>query len=338
MKVLVTGTNAAHYSSLVSQRTLTYSGMLAYAAQELRHEVTQIKPSVSWTQSDLKKYDKIFLGIGTVVSVVANGTYGALNLLSLMKNDPRLVLYIDAPEPGKIFAGLRSVDRKPDELFKPFYARRDGHKAVVTDKKLKSSIIQAARLLLNDRWPKTLWPTLPWHCNPDDIAGIGENVKSSLVGLSFDALYTRAPSAEALQSRRIREWGIDLPSTRWARSIARVLSFPHGQIKHKKYVNSAELSYKIRSLTGVILTIHDDSQPWWSPLFLESMRAGTPIVTEWRHSQKTGDAWTLLPANVESMSTLDLYEASVRQSIQYLDKIQHRQEVLTTLAQVIDTQ
>ena len=337
MKVLITGTSAQHYSSAVAQRTLAYSGMLAEAARELGYEVTQAEPDVSWTHDDIRDYDKVFVGVTTPLSVSANGTYGAFNLVSLLKDDPRLALFIDAPEPGKIFAGFRSIEREPKQLFKSFYARRSGYKVVVDDDSVKARIVGAVAHLLDNRWPKTLWPTLPWYTDAADVAGIRENARLSLIGLSFDALHAQQPTIESLHNERAHMWGIDMPSTRWARSISHTLGLPHNAIKDKKYTTDAELDKRLGSLHGVILSIHDDRRPWWSPLFIKSLRAGTPVVAEWKYSHKAGDAWSVLAARVENMSRLDSYELSVRQFQQYLDKIQPRQEVLTTLRQVIDS-
>lgn len=337
MKVLVTGASAQHYSNAVSQRALTYSGMLADAARELKCDVVQAEPDAAWTHDDLSGYDKVFVGITTPTSVSANCVYGALNLVSLLKDDPRLTLLIDAPEPGKIFAGLRSVEREPKQLFKPFYSRRNGYRLVAENSNARDRVLQAALCLLHEPWPKTLWPTLPWHAEAAGVAGVRETVKPSLVGLSFDAMHARYPGADALKKERAREWGIDIPSTRWAKSVFRTLGLPHSAIKNKKYATDLELDERLASLHGVLLTVHDDKRPWWSPLFIKSMRAGTPVVTEWKYSGAIGDAWSVLAASVEHMSKFDAYELSVRQLRQYLDKIQTKEEVLTTLRQVIDS-
>lgn len=337
MKILITGTSAQHYSSAVAQRMLTYSGMLADAVRELKCEVAHVEPDAAWTHDDLAEYDKVFVGVTTPTSVSANGTYGALNLVSLLKDDPRLALFIDAPEPGKIFAGLRSVERKPKQLFKSFYSRRSGYKLVTQDSSASARVLDGALHLLHMPWPKTIWPTLPWYSDPAEVVGVRETVRTSLVGLSFDSLHARQPGADALQNERTRAWGIDIPSTKWARSISHTLGLPHDAIKNKKYATDFELEERIGSLQGVILSIHDDKRPWWSPLFIKSMHAGTPIVTEWRYSHKAGDAWSVLAARIEHMNKLDAYELSARQLRQYLDKIQTKEEVLTTLRQVIDS-
>jgi len=311
--------------------------MLAEAVKELGHEVVQVEPDAAWTHSDLAGYGKVFAGVMTPTSVSANGIYGTLNLVSLLKDDSRLALFVDAPEPGKIFAGLRSIERKPKQLFKPFYSRRIGYKLAAQDGAVSARVLDGALHLLHKPWPKTVWPTLPWYSNPAEIVGVRETMRASLVGLSFDSLHARQPGADALQGKRERAWGIDVPSTKWALSLSRTLGLPHGEIKNKKYATDTELEERIGSLHGVILAIHDDKRPWWSPLFVKSMRTGTPIVTEWRYSREAGDAWSVLAARVEQMSGLDAYELSARQLRQYLDKIQTRKEVLTTLRQVIDS-
>lgn len=337
MKILVTGTSAQHYSSSVSQSGLTYAGMLVEAARELGHEVTQVQTGADVSKQDLDKHDKVFVGVTTPLSVSANGIYGALGVISALKDSDKLVLFIDAPEPGKIFSGLRAIEKDPGKLFKPFYARRAGYRLVVDDKKLQESMLSAASFLLSGSWPTTLWPSLPWFSDSSEIVGVSDAARLSFVGLSFDAAYARPAGIDTLQVARRRVWGIDTAATRWTKSVINTLSLPHEPIKDKKHLSGAKLDARIGSFHGAILGVHDDKRPWWSPLFVKALCAGTPIVTEWKYSQRIGNAWSVLAATVEEMGKVDAYELSVYQARQYLDSIQTRQEVLTTLRQVIGT-
>ena len=311
--------------------------MLVEAARELGHEVTQTQAGVELTKQEIDVYDKVFVGMTTPLSVSANGSYGALNIISMLKDNEKLTLFIDAPEPGKIFSGLRAIEKDPEKLFKPFYARRAGYRLVADDKKLQKSILSAASFLLNEDWPTTLWPSLPWFNDSSEIVGVGDTSRLSLVGLSFDAAYVRPAGIEALQIARRRVWGIDTPATRWARSVVNTLALPYEPIKDKKQLSGAKFDARIGTFHGAILSIHDDKRPWWSPVFIKALCLGTPIITEWKYSQRIGDAWSVLAATVEEMGKVDAYELSVYQARQYLDSIQTRQEVLTTLRQVIGT-
>jgi len=311
--------------------------MLADALRELGHEVVQAEPDVATTRDSLKEYENNNVGETTTLSVSANGTYGALSVISHLKDDSRLVLLADAPEHGKIFAGLRAIKRDPKQLFKSFYSRRSGYLAVAGNEEARERILEASLRLSTSRWPKTLWPVLPWHKTASNIVGVPDAARLSLIGLSLDAFYLRQPGVDTLYSERNAAWGVDVPSTKWARSIVHTLGLPHSGIKNKKNMSGSELDERISSLHGVVLTIHDDKRPWWSPLFVKALNAGTPIVTEWKYSQEAGDAWSILAGRIENMSKLDAYELSVHQSRQYLDKIQSKEEVLSTLRQVIDS-
>ena len=336
MRILVTGTSAQHYSSAVAQRTTTYAGLLAYALELAGHEVRQAEPNVLWTDRDLAAYDKVLVGLTSPISVSANGAYGALNLVSVLRDTEKLCFFVDAPEPGKIFSGLRAVEKDKTQLVKSFYSRRAGYGAVAADGKLYERLCDAAEWLLNEQWPKTLWPTLPWFFDADNIVGVSDAAKSSMVGLCLDSLVATQPSIEALRTRRNRLWGVDLESSRWVKLILKTLSFEHEPIKNKKQMSNSDIDARLSTLHGVIFTIHDDKRPWWSPLIARALSSGTPVVTDWRYSQQVGDAWSALAGAVEALDQVSAYELAVTQARQYMYKIETKEEILTKLRQVVD--
>lgn len=336
MKALITGTSAQHYSRSVAQRTTTYAGMLANGLEKLGYEVDHAEPSVVWDKQSLSEYDKVFVGITSPLSLSANGSYGALNAVSLLFSTEKLALFIDAPEPGKIFSGLRAITKDPKQLFKQFYVRRSGYDDAQKDSELASRIYDGVEKLFNSVWPTTLWPTLPWYADSEEIVGVPDDVKSAMVGLSFDALSISKPGMDALRSPRQNVWGVDLASAKWVRSLANTMAFPQEQIKNKKQMSDVDIDARLATLHGAIFAIHDDKRPWWSPLIARALSTATPIVTDWKYSQRIGESWSVLAATVEEMSRVDAYELSVSQAKQYTYKIQTEEEILTTLRRVVD--
>jgi hypothetical protein len=88
-----------------------------------------------------------------------------------------LTLFCDAPEPWKIFASLRAIERNEGTLFKQFYSRRPGYQRAVNDTVVRSSIMSGVDRLLRLKWPVTLVPALPW--SSDEFPGVQENATQS---------------------------------------------------------------------------------------------------------------------------------------------------------------
>ena len=336
MKALVTGTSAQHYSRSVAQRTTTYGGLLVSSLEKLGYEVDHVEPNVAWDEQFFDEYDKVFVGMTSPLSLSANGSYGALNAVSMLFDSDKLVLFIDAPEPGKVFSGLRAIIKDPKQLFKEFYSKRSGYTDAHRDYRLAARIYDGVEKLFMTQWPVTLWPTLPWYSNSDEIVGLPDEIKHSMVGLSFDALTITSPGMDELRSPRQKLWGVDMATAKWARSLSNTLSYPQEQIKNKKQMSNADIDERLGSLHGAIFTVHDDRRPWWSPLIARALSTATPVVTDWKYSQRIGESWSVLAATVEEMSRVDAYELSVSQAKQYTYKIQTEEEILTTLRRVVD--
>ncbi len=327
---------AQQYSSAVSQKTMTYASTVETALDGLGYSVVFSEPDVTWTEKDLVKYEKVFVGVSSPVSLTANCTYGAFSLISVLNKNPKLVVFVDAPEPGKIFAGLRSIQNRPDSLLKPFYSRRRGYRQVADDKKAQDRVYGCVDMLLEQTWPTTLFPTLPWERDPRDVVGIKQCMVDSMLPLSFDSMYLSHTTTASITEARKNVWGIDVTSTKWAESMKSATTLPHEQIKNTKTMSDSDVNERISSFFGVLLTSYEDKRAWWSPRFVQALNAGTPIVTDWRRSHSLGVSWSHLAGAVEKMSQIDRYELSVLQQKTYRDSVQSKEEALTLLKKVVD--
>lgn len=335
-KILITGMTAQQYSSAVAQRSMTYASTLEKALTRLGYSVTISEPSVTWTADDVNQYDKVFIGISSPISLAANSAYGALSLISRIGKSSKVVFFLDAPEPGKIFAGLRAIYKNPSTLVKPLYARRRGYRDVLDSKQVRYHAYAGVEALLELAWPTTLFPALPWDSDPLGILGLTDEVTASMQPLTFDAMYLSP--AKVLSANNVPRdvWGIDVTSTRWAKSMESATTLPIEKIKTTKTMSEEDIKERISSFIGVLLTSYDDKRSWWSPRYVQAINASTPIITDWRKSEPLGFAWTFLPSAIEKSSRVDRYELSAIQRQTYRDKIQSEEEALTLLEKVVE--
>ena len=125
-KILITGMTSSHTSENANMRSLSFAGVLNHVLTVNGHEVIQDQPSVSWNLNDLAEYDAVLVGISPITSLSSNYAYGALSVIDVLLDDPRLKLFIDSPEPTRITSSLRAISKTPDNITKPFYSYRKG--------------------------------------------------------------------------------------------------------------------------------------------------------------------------------------------------------------------
>ena len=106
-KILITGMSASHASDKTNLRSLSFAGVIKLVLEQQGHEVVQVNPEVSWNLKDLEQYDSVLVGLSPITSLSANHVYGALSVIDVLLDSPKLRLFIDAPEPGKITARAR---------------------------------------------------------------------------------------------------------------------------------------------------------------------------------------------------------------------------------------
>lgn len=317
-KILISGMTAAQSSRRFNDSNMSFAGALSSIVEDKKTRVDWIDPSPLWTKKDVSDYDVILLGVAPVLSLTANKAYGTLSLIDTLKNDSRLTLFIDAPEPGKIHANLRAVVRNSDTLFKDLYVKRKWHQAAKSESKVRSRIIRAVEFLANDRWPQTIYPKLPWDAGSPDIPGVPENILTSMTGVDVDCAYV---GDLTFGDTRSTAWAADSTKTKWMSNIEKQLMYPNVAMKMHRTWNDSMVITNIGRSIGALIGPHNDKVVWWSPRFVQSLNTATPVVTEWRSSSALGDAWSHLATSIELMSAVDRYELAVTQRLQYHGRI-----------------
>jgi hypothetical protein len=331
-KVLVTGMTAQQHSFAVANRSLSFAGSLAKCLERLEYEVHFAEPSVEWNSFFLSEYSKVFVGVAPALSVTSNSTYGALSTIATLADDQKLSLFIDGPEPWKIFANLRAIEKDGTRLIKPFYSRRKGYNAVVKSDARREHVLRGASILLNNDWPSTVYPRLPWADDTMSVPGIPANALKSMIGINTDSL---SLTETAFKTNRVRRWITENDSTRWMKNTEASLTLPCSSIKKNKLRTDEDIFGALVTSLGALIGPHTDKTTWWSPTYVHALNAGTPIATDWISSSKIGDAWNHIAAGIEEMSQIDHYELSVTQKEQYISNIANEQDTLTHIQQLV---
>lgn len=328
-KVLITGMTAQQYSSAAAEKSSAFSFVLRDVLELCGYDVHFTSPSVDWTSFFLSDYSHIFVGVSSPMSVTANATYGALSVIDELWESSKMTMFIDAPEPWKIFGGLRSIERTPDSLFKSFYSRRPGYHSMQQSKKQRAKVLAGAEKLGSKKWNRTIYPVVPWAA---EIPGISDNAKDSLIPIGVDSFCISKEQRH--NSTRVTRWVVENANSKWATDTAKGLLFDCLSFKDVKARNAAEVEQAMSENAGVLLGPTDDKTTWWSARFSQAINSGTPVATDWRASSSIGHSWSHLAATIESMSHIDRYELAVVQRNDYINAIDSPDKVVAKLKEV----
>jgi len=316
---LLTGMTAGHTSKNANERSLTFAGVINQTLTAAGHDVTWADPDINWTQDMLDKFDAVIVGIAPITSLAANRAYGALNIIETMYDSSKLTLYIDAPMPQLITASLSSIERGQTDLVKPFFSYRKQYALAASDPQ-RARLESAIHRLYADPWPTTIYPMLPWEAEPL-AKGLPEGA-GGLFGVNLDAvLLSDGPVPEY---ERDQVWAIDSYRTRWAITTAKSVVLPTTPMRPDKTTTDWDVEQLMASTIGTMISPQKTGGTWWSYRYVQALRTGSPVVTEWRDSGILGSAWSFLPARIETLSDTDRLSLAQDQKDTYLSAINDR--------------
>jgi hypothetical protein len=334
MKILITGMSSTHTSPRVHQNNLGFVGVLNEVLSDSGHDIDWLSPDVTWTKDFLETYDAIFLGITPPTSLSANKVYGALNILDLMYDSPKLKMVLDAPQYWLFDSSLKSVIKNPDSLVKPFYSKRSQFEIAKTPEVL-SRLVDACSRLLNEPWPITAYPSLPWKQDSDIESLLPKSAAGSLIGLNFDAKYLSNSSEESVDRQ---SWAADHLDTEWTRSVLGTISKPVEKLRELKSKTDSDVKDKLMSSIGALLSPERGrGGTWWSYNYVQALNTSTPIATEWRESEKISKHWSYLASHIESMTEGARNLLALNQKNAYIDSIPELEESVEILTNLIES-
>lgn len=312
MKILFTGMGSYHCKKPANNSffTILDSVLSKYG------EVTWASPSLSWKKEDLEKYDHIIFGFLPPTSLTANKIYGALNVLGLMFDSPKLKLVVDSPQIWQYKNSINAVLKTPSILFGSFYSKREGYQFAV---KNTGVVEKALAHMLVSKWPKIIYPSLPWNSDEkiSNLFGFGSNLE--VVGLNFDSLYVEP---EVPRIGRKDYWSVENIKNTWVEYINKTTVFPKESTKSGKKTDDEYALETIKNGIGLIIPPQERNLiTWWNYRIIQALNTSTPIVTRWEDTANFSYSWSLLPYQIEDMSPAQRQQLAHTQRGVYLESL-----------------
>lgn len=332
MKTLITGMTAPQASKKYAEHSVSFAGLLSSTLSTKLHSSEICAPSFGMTKDALESYDLVFVGLSSFTSVAANHAYAALWVINELRDSPKLRLFLDAPDPGKIAHSIRAMQDSPAAMFKPFYSNRPFYgQARLPDTAAK--IHEGVSYLDSYTWPETLYPILPWG-NQGKIANtLPAHAVSSLRAVNLDSLvFDRVHSLDtAPTSDEGRFWVVDDTRSQWAASVEATMKSMVIPMKEHRGWTDTEVLARMSQAVGSLIAPSKQTGSWWTPRVAQSLAANVPVVTDWRESAILGDPWLDLAVTVDEMNQARRDSLMARQKESYLSSITPKGKVLEYL-------
>tara|TARA_B110000503_G_scaffold99511_2_gene148874 strand:- start:9571 stop:10503 length:933 start_codon:yes stop_codon:yes gene_type:complete len=293
-------------------------------------EVAWMSPSISWKKDDLEQYDLIIFGFVPPTSLSANKLYGALNVLGLMFDSPKLKLVVDSAQIWQYKNSIAAAAKDPSILYGSFYARREGYEAA----KRNTSIVERATAhMLVSQWPTILYPSLPWNSTEKVASLLGFAQADNLIGVNLDSTLL---DPEPPRIGRRDYWAVENPKSSWVDSLDKVTVFPKEPTKVGRKTDDAYALDVVKDSVGLILPPQDrNSTTWWNYRMVQALNTSTPIATYWPDTSGFSSEWSVLPYQIEDMSPARRQVLAITQRNQYIDTLIPASEVKTELMGVL---
>lgn len=323
---------ATQSSYSANSKNIGFAYAIHKALTEDGHDVTWADPDLTLTINDLNSYDSVLVGISPITSLSANRVYGALNLISLLWESPKLKFFIDAPNTLQIASSLKSIDANPLNLMKEFYSYRKGYSSVISDVAVSSRISDAVSRLVRNDWPITMYPVLPWRGNRQLGLKLLPNAIKNIVGINLDSyLLTDIP----VYFDKRDKWVVDTNPSKETVKLIDTLSFPTSPMKWNKGWTDAQVLDQISRSAGVLISPCRSDGTWWSYRHIQALNSLTTIYTSWSETSPLGPSWSHLAPYIEDIGPDSRLHLAMDQRESYIRNIPAKNEALAKLKQLL---
>ena len=319
MKVLITGCSSAQTSESVAKKLPTFTGLLVQALREGGHDVVWDTPTMRWDEEYFSQYHLVIVGLTAPTSVTAHRLYGALSVIGKASQVTNVKYLLDAPEPHKLWNGIRAVAQNPENLVKDFYSRRSEYSIATSPEELEK-LQSVVNVLYSYGWKEVIVPSFPWF-KPEHITNHIPNVSpEDITPLCLDSLTFKNEEHSGLYMKSESNiWSSDAKSA-WVNKISKTISMEVSPISVDKSAGSSVLSTLNKSI-GSLISVYKNDEPWWSVNLAQSLCVNTPVVSDWRHTSVIGDSWSVLAHSIEDMSQKERISLAMNQKSDYLKVI-----------------
>jgi hypothetical protein len=312
MKILMTGMASAHCS--IKGNVTFFSGL--YKAFSEFADVTICEPRLGWSRADLESFDLVVVGLTPPTSLAANKIYGALHVLDLMYESPKLRLVVDSNQVWQFKNSFASFKRNPAQILSPLHiARKDYNSAVA---KHVGSFEALAGKISAVVWPMTYIPLLPWQSVTDAANATGIVPADRAIGIQVDQFFISKQSVA--QGIRNDYWAVENPKSLWWQTTSKTIRHEFTPLSTVKKPKDLDVQQVIASSMGLVVPPQDRKVgTWWSYRYLQALNTNTPVVTYWQDTVSFSDSWSKLAYQVEDMDIYDRQELARLQFIDYID-------------------
>jgi len=307
--ITVSGMTAPQYSWKGTSTKVSYMSQLVALFSSMEDDV-QVVPAKNASEVD-DNSTVILVGLNSLMSLSSNNVFGALEIIERYWDDSRLTFFIDAPVPDNIDGSISSVIRDPQRLFKKMFEKRAGWPTTETE---RIRLLYAISDLYEEQWPTTFYPGLPWEY-PEDVREKLPN--ASLVSLNLDRAFSGRFTGE-VPSEKLELWATTNPKNPWLLKQMQTMAFGTVGLRPTRFAPDSAVYSRIASCAGFILPVEKDGMSWWNPHIMSSLLSSTPVVSNWKRTQKLGGEWALLPSAIEDMAIFDRQTTAITQKESYL--------------------
>jgi hypothetical protein len=333
MKVFVTGCTAPHASMNANEKNPSFAGIINTALIELGCDVTWADPSVKMDKEYLSQFDSILVGVASPTNVISHRIYGALSVINHASELGNLSLFVDTPEPHKLFAGIREVYHNPKSLVKEFYSKKREY-GLALEPEHFANIFSGLSKLYVDAWPTTIIPAYPWS-NQNNISKYIPNIDNG-------KLFLVSPDAALLELQQYRSvpvlgdyWCADSLKSNWSQASIKLLTLKVENYRSSKWESNGAVLGRLHDSVGALISTYKDGNPWWLPSLSQALYVGVPAVTDWRHTAYMGKDWSHLPSSIEEMSPGERLELSRSQKESYMEHLPSWHSVKESLGNIL---
>jgi len=326
-KILLTGMTASHCSKTSNQRSLGFSGALNIAlSSDPNIDVVWGPPSVGMTKSFLEQFDSVLVGVSPLTSLSANYVYGALNVISEMKDSPKLSLFVDTSSPRQIGLSLNRAVSSENSLTKPIFSSRKDAKHVFSDKSSLDKLYGAVEFLAKEAWPQTLYASLPWKSVGS--LNLPSNAKRNIKFVNVDSYLI---DKESFVLNRSDKWVVDNYKPRWTQKTLATHILPDAPMKWSRGVTDVQVMEQICRSIGAVISPDDRDGTYWNYRYAQALTSETPIATYWQESSVLSKSWAVLSSKIDTMSSPERDALARAQKASYLDSVLGKKEALENL-------
>ena len=327
MKILFTGM-ASHHTKPSSN--VTFFKTLSERVETFS-TIEWATPSVTWTEDYLNQYDYVVVGLTPPTSLSANKVYGALHTINVMYDSPKLVMVLDHPQLWQYKHGFNSIDSDPTSIFTNFYSKR--REFSLAKEAYVESIAEANKKLLTKKWPKTIYPSLPWGSSRNIDKLLGLCAEESLIPVNLDAFLLTKD--EPLGKKVGSGWVSDQLKSRWLSDLSKLLTLPVGSIRSSKKLSDSDAFESIKNSFGLLMAPQERGVGvWWSYRLIQALNSNTPVLSDWKETSRLGPEWSLLGYELENQTKEDIINIAKLQKESYVSNISTKKDSDTLLSSI----